>query len=359
MITILIFLIVLSILIFSHEFGHFYAAKKAGIKVEEFGFGFPPRIFGIKKGETTYSINLIPFGGFVKLYGEDGEYKEDPKSFSSKSLAKRAKVIVAGVLMNLILAIFLLILGNFLGLRIGLLDQQVKDAKDIKIQVAQVNKNSPAQIAGLRVLDQIKKLRFENEFVEPEEISQIQQFTKKYAGKEIEVTVLRNNKEIKINLVPRINPPQGEGQLGISLVKTGIVFYPWYEAIWRGVYDTVLLAANIAFAFAIFFKNLFINNRLIADVSGPIGIAVLSGQAAGLGFSYLIQFVALLSINLAILNIIPFPALDGGRLLFIGIEKLKGSPVPKRIEGLVNSLGFAFLIALVILITIKDLTRYF
>lgn len=360
MLTVIIFIIVLGVLVLVHEFGHFYAAKKAGIRVEEFGFGFPPRIFGVKKGETTYSVNWIPFGGFVKVYGEQGEGKGDPTSFASKKAGQRAKVIVAGVVMNLLLAAVLLGLGNFFGLRIGLADQQLEaQAKDVRIQIIQIAENSPAQGVGLRILDEIKRLSFENRVVEPRNIEEIQEFTNEYAGREIGLTILRSGEELNFSLTPRIAPPLGQGPIGISLAKTGVVSYPWYEAIWRGIRDAGVLTVNIAIALGLFFKNLFIDSRLIADVSGPIGIAFLTGQAASLGFNYLIQFVALLSINLAILNIIPFPALDGGRLLFIGIEKLKGSPVSKKIEGLINAAGFAFLIALMIWITIRDVVKFF
>ncbi len=359
MLTAIIFIIVLGILVLVHEFGHFYVAKKAGMKVEEFGFGFPPRIFGVKRGETVYSINWIPFGGFVKIFGENGENENNPRSFVSKSAGKRAKVIVAGVLMNLLLAAILLSFGNAFGLRIGLIGDEDFTARDIKIQIIQVSQNSPAQIAGINPLDEIIKLERDAETVFPEEVEEIQAFVNKHAGQEVVITVARNGGEMQLNLVPRLNPPPGQGAIGINLAKTGIVSYPWYESIWRGIRDTGFMTANITVALGFFFKNLFVDSSLVADVSGPIGIAVLTGQAAGLGFNYLLQFVALLSINLAVLNIIPFPALDGGRLLFIGIEKLKASPVPKKVEGFVNAAGFAFLIALMIWITIKDVTKFF
>ena len=359
MLTAIIFIIVLGILVLAHEFGHFYVAKKAGMRVDEFGFGFPPRIFGIKRGETVYSINWIPFGGFVKIYGESGEGEGDPRSFISKPAGQKAKVIVAGVLMNFLLAAVLLGFGNFLGLRIGLVGDESFTARDIKIQIIQVARNSPAEDAGLKTLDEIIVLRRNADSIRPEKIEEVQEFVNKYAGQEIILTVARNGGDIDLNLVPRKNPPAGEGALGVNLAKTGVVSYPWYESIWRGFRDAGVMAANIAMALGTFFKNIFISSKLIGDVSGPIGIAVLTGQAAGLGFNYLLQFVALLSINLAVLNIIPFPALDGGRLLFIGIEKLKGSPVSSRVEGFVNAAGFAFLIALMIWITIKDVTKFF
>ncbi|MBI2003385.1 MAG: RIP metalloprotease RseP [Parcubacteria group bacterium] len=359
MLTAIIFIIVLGMLVLAHEFGHFYVAKKAGMRVDEFGFGFPPRIFGIKKGETIYSLNWIPFGGFVKIYGEDGQDGENHRSFASKSAGQRAKVIVAGVLMNFLLAAVLLGLGNFLGLRIGLIGDEDFAARDIKIQIIQVSADSPAQAAGLKALDEIKRLKKDGEAVEPKQVEEVQDFVKKHSGEEIILTVSRNGGDVDLRMVPRLNPPPGQGAIGVNLARTGVVSYSWYESIWRGVRDTGVMAVNIAFALGLFFKNLFVDSRLIGDVSGPIGIAVLTGQAAGLGFNYLIQFVALLSINLAVLNIIPFPALDGGRLLFIGLEKLKGSPVSKKVEGFVNAAGFAFLLALMIWITVKDVSRFF
>lgn len=359
MLTAIIFIIVLGVLVLAHEAGHFYVAKKAGMKVEEFGFGFPPRIIGVKKGETVYSINWIPFGGFVKIYGEDGSGESDSRSFASKPAGQRAKVIVAGVLMNLILAAVFLSLGNALGLRIGLTGRDDFPARDIKIQIIQVSRNSPAQTAGLKSLDEIKRLQKNNNVVEPKNVESVQNFVKQYGGEEIALTVKRNGNEVNLKLVPRKNPPLGEGAIGVNLARTGVVSYPWYEAIWRGIRDTGTMTVNIATALGVFFKNLFIDSKLIGDVSGPIGIAILTGQAASLGFNYMLQFVALLSINLAVLNIIPFPALDGGRLLFIGIEKLRGSPISKKVEGLVNAAGFAFLIGLMIWITIKDVSKFF
>lgn len=358
MFTVIIFIIVLGVLVLVHEFGHFYVAKKAGMKVEEFGFGFPPRLFGLKKGETTYSINLIPFGGFVKIYGENGENENDPRSFASKSVGLRAKVIVAGVVMNLLLAVVFLSFGNAFGLRIGLINNATI-ARDTKIQIIQVSQGSPAQIAGLKTLDEIIKLQKGFDVIRPTQVEEVQNFVKKYGGEEITVTIKRNGGEVNLKLIPRLSPPPGQGAIGINLAKTGIVSYHWYEAIWRGIHDTGIMAANITISLGVFFKNLFVDSSLNADVSGPVGIAVITGQAASLGFNYLLQFVALLSINLAVLNIMPFPALDGGRLLFIGIEKLKGSPVPKKVEGFVNAAGFAFLIALMIWITVKDVSRFF
>ncbi|MEX2052937.1 MAG: site-2 protease family protein, partial [Candidatus Paceibacterota bacterium] len=184
--TILIFIIILSILVFVHEFGHFITAKRAGMKVEEFGFGFPPRIFGIKKGETTYSINWIPFGGFVKILGENGEDKDDPRSFAAAKAKIRAKVIVAGVVMNILLAMLLLAIGNAVGIRVGLIDEELtKQAGDVRVQIVQIAQGSPAEEAGITVLDEIVGLSVDGQKIQVTNVEQVQEFINSNLGKEI------------------------------------------------------------------------------------------------------------------------------------------------------------------------------
>lgn len=330
------------------------------MRVDEFGFGFPPKLFGVKKGGTVYSINLIPFGGFVKIYGEDGDDTDKPGSFGSKSLSVRLKVITAGVAMNFLFAVFLLVLGNFFGLRIGLFDgQTVAAARDKKIQIIRVLTGSPAETAGLKILDEI--IGFETDdgtMLAMGTIEEVQAYTKNNLGRKIKI-IIRDGETTVKEIEARTNPPAGEGAMGIAMALTGVVSYPWYEAIWRGVYDSVVLGINTVYGYWSLLVSLFSDGKLLAEVSGPIGIAGITGQAARVGFSYLMQFVALISINLAILNIIPFPALDGGRALFIFIEKIKGSPIDRKIESAVNSVGFALLITLMIYVTIKDISRFF
>lgn len=361
MLTLIIFIIVLSILVFVHEFGHFITAKRAGMKVEEFGFGFPPRLFGVKKGETIYSINWIPFGGFVKILGENGEDKNDPRSFASKKAGVRSGVIVAGVVMNVLLAMLLLAIGNWVGVRVGLIDQaQLDQASNVKVQIIQVAPGSPAEQAGLRVLDEIVGLSSNGKLTEITAVEQVQDFISQNLGQEIKTQTRSGNQLREIALVPRVSPPEGEGALGISLAATGIVRYPWYTAIGRGVTDSIFILQHTAIGYATIIKNAITEGRPGMELSGPVGIAVITGQAARLGFTYLMQFTALISLNLAVLNIIPFPALDGGRLLFIGIEKLRrGKPMPKKIEAAVNSIGFALLILLMVFVTTKDIIKFF
>lgn len=335
-------------------------ARRSGMKVEEFGFGFPPRLLGIKKGETIYSINWVPFGGFVKILGEDGDNRDNPRSFGAKPISARLKVVVAGVIMNFLFAILLLILGNFFGLRIGLFDEElVNQARDKKVQIIQIVSGSPAEKAGLSILDEIVGFEKDGILIETKTTEEVQKFTAQNKGMTLTL-IIRNGKEVtRKEVETRLDPPPGEGSMGIVMALTGIVSYPWHEAIWRGAYDGVMISYNTAYTYGLLIKTLFSDGKLIGEVSGPVGIASITGQAARVGFSYLMQFVALISINLAILNITPFPALDGGRAVFIIFEKFRGKPVDKKIEGLVNSLGFALLVALMIYVTVKDVLRFF
>ena len=360
MLTAVIFIIVLGVLVFVHEFGHFIFAKRAGMKVEEFGFGFPPRIWGIKKGETLYSINAVPFGGFVKILGEDGEQRDNPRSFSSKPIGPRLLVIVAGVTMNFFLAVILLMITNFFGLRIGLIDDKTASiARDKSVQIIEVSKDSPADKAGVKLLDEVAGFKLNGTFQAVYNAEDVQNFISENIGQPITIVINRNIEVLEKEIVPRLNPPAGQGALGVSLALTGVVSYPWYEAVWRGVYDAVVLTMNTIIGYFVLFKTLLFQGKLIADVSGPVGIATLTGQAARIGINYLMQFTAMISINLAVLNIIPFPALDGGRALLIIVEKLKGSPVNKKAEQLINTFGFVFLIALMVYVTTKDIIRFF
>ncbi len=334
-------------------------AKRAGMRVEEFGFGFPPRAFGIKRGETTYSINWIPFGGFVKILGEDGQEPENPRSFASAKARVRSGIIVAGVVMNVLLAVVLLVVGNAVGLRVGLIDEaSVKKAHDVKVQIVQVAPGSPAEQAGLKPLDEIAGFKFGSGTIHVSSVEEVQDFTNKNLGKKIIILTGVGNELVEKTMVPRINPPEGEGALGISLAVTGIIKYSWYESIGRGAMDAVNIFRYTAVGYITIIKNIFVTGRAGVELSGPVGIAVITGKAARLGFTYLMQFMALISINLAVLNIIPFPALDGGRLLFVGIEKIKGRPISRKIENTVNTLGFFLLIMLMIYITTKDIIKF-
>ncbi len=356
--TIIIFIAILGILVLVHEWGHFIVAKKSGLSVEEFGFGFPPRIWSIKKGETTYSINLIPLGGFVKILGEDGNGADNPKSFASKPISIRSLITVSGVVMNFILGATLLIIGFYIGLPQALDKDTKETAENIQIQIVGVSTGSPAEVAGLRLGDSIFSVAsLDGKKTKIAEVTTLQNFVREHGGREIILGIKQGKKLFDVKITPRVSPPEGEGALGVALVKTGIVSYRWHQSVWLGVKSSFIVTWEIIKGFAGLLKNLIMRGQVPKEVTGPVGIAVLTSQAASLGFAYILNLVALISFNLAVLNLIPFPALDGGRLLFLGIEKIKGSKVNPKVENAIHSVGMVLLLALVVLITYRDILK--
>lgn len=357
-ITILLFIFILGILILSHEFGHFIVAKKSGMRVDEFGFGFPPRIFGIKKGETLYSFNLFPIGGFVKIYGEDGGNRNDKKSFSNKPIWVRFSTLTAGVIMNVLVAYLFFSFGHIIGTPTAV----SPSASDIKfeeksVQILGVVKNSPAELAGLKLADKIRSISSGESSIVIQEASEVREFIFEHEGESFIFSIERGDKIENIIVNSRKEFSREEGSVGIEFIDIGIVRYPWYSAFWEGLKTTVYTTKAMILAFSGTIKAVVSTGSLPGDIAGPIGIAVFTGTIKDLGFVYILQFIAIISLNLAILNIIPFPALDGGRVLFLLIEKIKGSPVSKKVEGFAHSTGFALLILLIILITFHDINN--
>lgn len=357
MLTAIAFIVILGVLVFVHELGHFFVAKKNGVRVEEFGFGYPPRIFGVKRGETIYSLNWIPFGGFVKIFGEDGEAKHSPQSFGSKKIWRRAMILLAGVVMNILLGVALISAGYMLGLPTAIDDGQA--VSGARVQIAGVADNSPAQLAGVKSGDFVININDGQEAVSLDKVITMQNLVNQNGGKEITLMLQRGQENLSVKVVPRLSPPAGEGALGVGLARVIKTSYPWYRAIYEGIITTASLIWAIVAALGYLIWQLISHGRAIGEVAGPVGIYSITGQAAQMGFIYLLQLAALLSINLAIINALPFPALDGGRALFLIIEKIKGSPVSATVEKVVHTAGFAFLIILMLLITIRDLTKIF
>lgn len=370
--TIIAFLVVLSILVFAHELGHFWTARKFGVKADEFGFGFPPRLGGIyrdKEGKwhfvrgnkdtskldipgTLYSINWLPLGGFVKIKGEDGDGENEDDSLLSKPIWKRATVMSAGVFMNIVLAMVLLSGGFMIGLpqMTGDLSDKAK-VKNHQIQIIETDPDSPADRANLKAGDFILSVDG-NEF---KNYKNLQDYVDEHSGEELEYQIKRGGEVISANITPEQRADSGRGGIGVYIAETGIVSYPWYLAIWEGIKTTLLLTWVIMVAFYQLIKSLILGQGLGIEIGGPVKIAEVTGTAARMGYAYLINFTALLSINLAILNFLPFPALDGGRILFLIIEKIKGSPVKRELEAKIHYLGFALLMLLVLLVTYNDI----
>jgi regulator of sigma E protease len=353
--TIIIFFFILGLLVFVHELGHFIAARRNGVAVHEFGFGFPPRIFGIKRGETIYSINWIPLGGFVKIKGENGENREEEDSFGNKKVWQRALILAAGVLMNFVLAAVLLGIGFTVGMPEVINGQSgLAKIRDTKIEIVQILDGSPASNAELSPGDEI--ISIDGQKIDT--INSIQEYIDAKAQSLIKVTVLRNGEILEKEITPVILEATGKGGIGIGLLKSGIVSYPWYIAPWKGLEGAVFFTKEILLAFYDLIKNLIVAQKVAVELSGPVGIAVLTGQVARMGFAYVIQFTALLSLNLAVINFLPFPALDGGRILFLIIEKIKRRPVNQKIENVVHNIGFLLLMCLIVLVTYRDIAKF-
>lgn len=359
MLGILIFLIFLSFLIFLHEFGHFLAAKKSGLKVEEFGFGYPPRLFSFKKGETVYSFNLLPFGGFVKIFGESGEGLENPLSFASQKPKIKFLVLIAGVLMNLIFGLLVLSFGYYQGLPVLATPENLGQLKEVQLSILEVALDSPAQKAGLKPGDAILKVRKDEDLLEKPTVKSFQQFSKKYPGQTITLLIKRGELIMEKEVLVRENPPSGQGALGVVIGETGFLRYPLIKSFYYGFRDGLKLFVNIFVLLFLYLKALILKTETLGKVVGPVGIVSLGSQAWQLGWGYFLQFLASLSIHLSALNLLPFPALDGSRLVFVLIEKIRGRPVPYKIESLAHSLGFIFLIFLMLLITFRDLANLF
>lgn len=357
-VTILVFILILTVLVLIHEAGHFVVAKIFGIKVEEFGFGFPPRIFGKKIGETIYSINALPIGGFVKLYGEDeagagrlkvkvqkSKFKNISRAFFARPAWQRALVIVAGVAMNFVLSVFLL---SFLFAFVGV------GVPGNKVVVENVVAGSPADHGGLKTGDVVESLNG----VKITSTQQVIDETKKYLGQKIDLRVNSKGVEKDVFITPRVEYPKGEGPMGVAISQNfEVKKYPWYQAPIVGVKEAINTSWLILTAFGSVIYQLFTQGAIPKEVAGPIGIAQLTGQVVQVGPFAVLSFISVLSLNLAIINVLPIPALDGGRLFFILIEAVTRKKVHPKFESYAHAVGMALLLALIALITIHDLTR--
>ena len=372
--TIILFLLILGVIVFFHELGHFVMAKLYGVKVEEFAIGFPPKIFGIKKGETEYRLNWVPLGGYCKIVGEDGEEKEDPRSFGSKSIFQRFQIISAGILMNFFLAFvifsFIFMIGfpqDITGKNLSIIkadensgqasividEENAKSVKDVKIQVSGTIKDSPADKAEIKIGDTI--IRADETKINS--IEDLQNYTQENLGEPMVLSITRGNENLTKEIIPRENYPEDEGAMGISLAQTAVVSYSFLGAIKQGFEYTIQLTIFIIMAFASIIWGLVTTGKTVAEVSGPVGIAAMTQQAASMGFLTVLNFTALISVNLAIINALPLPALDGGRMVFLLVEKIKGSPLNQQWEAKANNLGFMLLMGLMVVVTFKDIAK--
>ena len=342
LIAIVSFFVVILVLVLAHELGHFITAKASGVRVDEFGLGFPPRLLSVRRGETRYSLNAIPLGGFVKMAGE--EDPKVPRSLASKSVGTRLLVLSAGSLMNALLPLLLFSIAFMIphNLVIG------------QVIVEEVALNSPADRAGIEPGDTF--LSINNKPVN--NIGDLHRYIQLNLGREIAILVQHSDSTTEdVQVIPRWKPPEGQGAVGILISAPDSTItsqhYPFWKAIPMGV--------SACIETFVLFKNGIISTIIGTApvvVAGPVGIAQLTGEVAKAGISPLLEFAAFLSINLAIINIFPLPALDGGRIAFVLLEWVRrGKRISPKREGLIHAIGFALLMAAFLAITYQDIIR--
>jgi regulator of sigma E protease len=357
MIIILIVIVGLSLLILGHEAGHFFAAKMFGLKVDEFGFGFPPRIAAKKIGDTEYSINWLPFGGFVRISGERGEFAaidgegdlaakepvspiasdvppvDEHRLFYTQPAWKKAVIVLAGVFTNFIFGWILISIVLMVGVPQTLV-------------IAGTQSGSPAATAGLQSGDIVKGYTDSQSFIN---------FVNTNKGVPITVSVVRNNKDINVTVTPRTVTSPNEGAIGVELEQGGAARENPVYALRDGIVDAAVISWMTIQAFGDLIRQIFVHASIPSDVVGPVGIFSLAEETGHIGLAYLLQFIGIISLNLMVVNLIPFPALDGGRFVMVLIEKIKKSPLSFKVEAWVNGIGFALLLLLMIVLTVRDI----
>ncbi len=391
--TIVIFIIILLALVIIHEAGHFFAAKSSKVRVDEFAFGFPPRLFSIKKGETTYAFNALPLGGYVKIHGENGEdekegKEKDKRNFANKHPLIKIFILAAGVLMNLVLAYILITVSVYISTTFAI-DRESHEyktfveegrIKDERVIIANVIKNSPADNAGLKPGDKIDKIYSNNEDAAGK-VSVKKSVNLDASGDEItekvskiinnidskfsdSITIVYKNSKGEVNEstiagIYNLEGNKDKKMVGLSFGKVATINLKFGEAIKIGWEKTVEFTKLTLIGFKDLFVNLFSKGELSENIAGPVGMVREVGNVREMGFNYLLLFTAVLSISLAVFNILPFPALDGGRILFVLIEWITGKKISEKWQNILNGAGFLLLILLMIFVTVKDVMKLF
>lgn len=386
MLTFLIFILILSVLVLIHEFGHFYVAKKNGVRVDEFGFGLPPKVFGKKVGETEYTLNLLPFGGFVKLYGEDesdpDSYEQgihDNRNYLSKTALQRFSILVAGIVMNTLLAIVLYyVFFSFTGFKSftipNLFDYHFRfgDVTEYSTVLIGYGEDSPAEQAGVQLGEAILEVNGERVYSVPgfKEALEGKAGEEVYLGVKDLSTIEQNFRLVKVVPVER----DGEVIVGAFLGKASSIDYGRNKLL-SGPMHAYNVMSYSRFTLSHLIESSVASKSVepvSSSVSGPVGIFSVVGsilqnsaeiQDAGARFKLvmlsLIDLTALLSISLAFINALPFPALDGGRIFIIAIEVIRRKRVSPKFEAMFHQVGIIFLLGLLVLVTIRDVIRIF
>lgn len=366
--SIVIFIVVIVALIVVHEFGHFVAAKLSGMRVDEFGLGYPPRAAVLaKKGGTLYTLNWLPFGGFVKIHGEDGlpaqaGGEKDPDAFSSKPRLAQAIVLIAGVAMNMLFAYVLITGALIAGTPRALSQDEVASARNRELIVANVLPSSPAAEAGLVPGDMILSAEDGHYVFSGVDPSTFIEFVAQGKGNTTIALSIKHANGEKETLFARpetgvISSDPSRSALGMEVATIGVIPFSLGEAIIEGAHLTWGATKLTAIGLWHFFYGVFTLSADLSQVAGPVGIAGVVGSASAQGMGYLFSIMAIISINLALINLIPVPALDGGRLLFVIIESVIRRPIKASVAHAINAVGFVFLILLMLVVTASDIFK--
>ncbi len=371
--SILIFVIALSVLVLIHELGHFLVARLFNVKADEFGIGFPPRIFGFVRDEkgkwkrvsgtddktyknTIWSFNWLPLGGFVRIKGEQDYGTTDADSLNAKPIWQRLLIVAAGVIMIWVLAVCMFTAVYALGTNVALEDvPKGVVASQTTVQVMEVVPGSPAERSGMHIGDRI----VDANGVAPIDAAAFREQIRLQGEQPMKLTLADDTSKREVSVTPAMIGDINRLGLGVALADVAHVSFPLPKALWLGITTTANLTVLITKAFGGIITDLVVKQKVAQDVSGPIGIVVMSGQVVKQGVTPFLQFLGMLSVNLAVINFLPIPALDGGRALFLIIEKIRRKPMDRKLENKIHGIAFLLLIGLILLVSIHDISRLF
>lgn len=370
--AIIIFLSILFALVVAHEFGHFLFAKLFGMRVDEFAFGFPPKLLSYKYKGTLYSFNLIPLGGFVKIYGENGldetdgkEVHDKHKSFGSKSPLKRIIVLLGGVFFNVLIAIIFFSISLMHGSNIYLSPEEVKEISFSQrdLILVDVNSKSPLATTAIRPGDKIVSMESDAQVLKEDELTSISAtgFVQVHNNSIINISYINSAGELgMVSVVPKAGIIEGKKILGAKFADSAFKKYSFFESIPAAVEMTYMQIKYIFVSlFALIGDVIFKDAKVEDSISGPVGLAMLTSKVADKGIDQIFFFAALLSLSLAVFNVLPIPALDGGRILFVLIEVIFRRKVKRTVEQLFHGLGFLALLFLMLFVTYFDIVKAF
>lgn len=355
--TIIAFILILGFLVLAHELGHFLVARKLGVAVAEFGLGFPPRLISKVIGGTRWSLNALPLGGFVKIKGEAGESSDEPDSFSSRGPLQRTLIVLAGVTMNIVAAWLILAVLFSTGAPMEITSDIPRAyVRESAISITDVLPDSPAAGAGLRVGDKIVSADGRTFAA----IEDLQAYIANHKDANVNLRYERNGALTNTALTPRIIKEfePDRAVMGVALSEVGLVRFPPARAVIMASRATYGYLQKILSAFSGIITNLWQGTGTAPGLGGPVAIAVATNDVVILGWPYVLLFTAILSLNLAIINILPFPALDGGRIIFFIAEAIRGRPSRQAVEAWLHRAGFALLMLVAVIITYNDLVRF-